>query len=186
MSEPQKRKSYLTVAAQHVRDVILLCGTLALLTTLTLNLWGEEISDYIDREIGGVCTHIPAHGHTIRDAYAGEWTTVDWQNIVRLRDDCGPPILTGLISNGGGFLHEAPLSIPGIDLPEGSHDLSYLFRIDERVECGAAGFRVDLIFPNAPGGAPPAKSAWVPFNVLCKHGERPKHSPIGAPPSFPD
>lgn len=121
---------------------------------------------------GGPCLKIPDHPtggivqHTIDPVAPGDWGVVNWRDIERLRDDCGEPRVIATISNGGGILHRAPLSIgDGIDLPMGQQDLSYLFHVHEFVERGAGFFRVTVSFPDAHGGSPSEQSPWVPFLI---------------------
>lgn len=115
---------------------------------------------------GGPCAIIPIAGHFIEGARPGQWGNVKWREVERLRDDCGVPVVTGLIVNGSGFLHDAPLSISGVPVEAGFHDFPYRFFINEGVTSGRARFRVIVTYPDASGGAPPAISPWLDFTIL--------------------
>lgn len=117
------------------------------------------------QSVGGPCAAIPKEGHSITGATPGSWGAVEWRGIIRLREDCGVPIVTGVMTNGGGFYHDAPLSISGVPLPVGANDLPYRFYVSEKAYHGLARFQVVVTFPDAVGGAPPAISPWLSFLI---------------------
>lgn len=115
------------------------------------------LDDRIDERDGCICAIIPAYGHSIEGAAPGEWGIVTWRNIDRRRPNCGQPAVRGIITNGGGIFHDAPLSITGVSLPEGiTREFAYKFYVNEQAHCGHAEFRVEVTFPKAENGAPPA------------------------------
>lgn len=114
---------------------------------------------------GGPCATIPEFGHFITGGRPGGQGSVEWRGVVRHRNDCGQPVVSGTIINGGGFYHDAPLSISGVALDVGTHQLKYLFMISDQAFPGAARFRVVVRYPDAVGGAPPEISPWLPFAI---------------------
>ncbi|WP_424974274.1 hypothetical protein [Dinoroseobacter sp. S124A] len=124
----------------------------------------------IEERGGGPCAHIPANGHRITGGLPGGWGEVVWRDVVRLRANCGVPVVSGVLTNGGGYFHDAPLSISGIPLSVGAHELGYLFQINPEVRPGHARFRVVVTYPDAVGGAPPAISPWLSFRVIDPEG----------------
>ncbi|MEO0859239.1 MAG: hypothetical protein AAFY65_01400 [Pseudomonadota bacterium] len=116
--------------------------------------------------IGGACTRIPRSGHFAGSGRSDDWVVLEWREVERLRDDCGQPDVTAIVANGDNVLHEADLSISGITLTKGTHDLKYLFRVPNETQPGPARIRVFVNFPNAVGGAPPVISPWVRFTIL--------------------
>ncbi|MEL6960671.1 MAG: hypothetical protein AAGL89_17165, partial [Pseudomonadota bacterium] len=89
-----------------------------------------------------------------------------WNGIHRLRHDCGKPVIHGWVSNGRGIMHSVDLSIDGIALPTGIHNIAYGFRLTEGVLPGPSRIRVVVSFPEAVGGAPTVLSPWVPFEII--------------------
>lgn len=131
-----------------------------------------RFDEYLDNRhtheyVGGPCVTFPVAGHRAVAAAPGEWTTIYWNDLVKLRDDCGQPHVTGVITNGGGLYHDAELSISGIIVPLGTFSMSYQFFVEDRVEEGSGRFRVTVTYPDAINGAPPAISPWVPFTILA-------------------
>jgi hypothetical protein len=132
------------------------------------------INDNNGRNESISCTLIPNSGHYVRNKNnpasniieLNSWAIIEWNNIERLRPDCGIPVVNGVIVNGNGIYHEAPLSISGISLSVGSHSIRYEFQVLEGLEPGPSKFRVEVSFPNAVGGAPITISPWVAFTLI--------------------
>lgn len=157
--------------SKHVGEIL---GVLAIVLPLAFWVAQPRIDEYIGARstvIGGPCVTFPASGHRAFDGMPGDWTQIHWNDLVKLRDDCGTPHVTGVITNGGGLYHDAPLSISGVLVPLGPFNMKYAFYIDERVEDGAGRFRVTVTYPEAIHGAPPAISPWVPFDIIPSEEE---------------
>ena len=153
-----------------IKDLLLLAtfsgAVLAGLQTDYARSWVMRTFDLVEPS-GGPCTTIPAHGHFITpEASPGDWASVEWRDVVRHRPDCGLPEVSAIVTNGGGFYHDAPLSITGVMLPVGASNVSYRFFLREELSAGPARFRVTVTFPDANGGAPPAVSPWLPFTIV--------------------
>lgn len=83
---------------------------------------------------------------------------------MRHRADCGVPRLHAVISNGSDALHTVDLSIEGIALEVGEHDLVYKFRLrkDDGITTGPGFFRVYVSFPNGKEELSP----WMSFQIV--------------------
>lgn len=171
----------LTMAAEAVK---LFAATLAAISAIFASAWyfveprleswvrgivEVSLADALEAQpipaSGGPCAVFPVAGHFIKGAEPGQWGEVEWRDVRRLRADCGVPIVTGLLVNGDGFLHDAPLSITGVPVSVGQHSFRYRFQVNSNVSSGSARFRVIVTYPDAIGGAPPAISPWLDFVI---------------------
>jgi hypothetical protein len=168
-------KQFAKWVVNHTAAIMLAC---TVLVGLFYEVAAETVRDFLSREIesrgGGVCAVVPQTGHEVIGAAPGGVGYVTWRGVRRLRGNCGRPVVDGMIANGGGYYHDAPLSIRGLPLSVGEHTLSYRFKINEDVEPGAARFRVIVTYPEAVGGAPPAYSPWVNFIVSEREKDQPR------------
>lgn len=125
----------------------------------------QKISDRTHELVNKRCVRIPSSGHHIVGAPPGGQARVFFVGVQRLRDDCGMPRLTGVVSNGDRILHRAILGIDGVDLPVGTHNLSYTFDLGDNFKPGQAVFQLRVSFPDAPNGSESVESVAVPFRI---------------------
>lgn len=162
--------NWLTKLGAASKNIMSIVAVLAFFLPLLFWILEPRIHEYIEErasiEIAGPCVTFPESGHFATDTAIGSWGDIYWNQLVKLRDDCGAPVVTGVIVNGGGFYHDSELSIRGVTVPVGTFDLKYKFFVKERLESGRGKFRVTVTYPNAVKGAPPIISPWVTFNIL--------------------
>lgn len=174
MADHPEKSWFKTIGSEVIfagRVLTTIIATFAVLSSIGSFLFAEPLQRVVGKwnealKRGTVCSSVPSTGHEIDDVAPGRWGDVTWVGIEKFRD-CGKPVISAMISNGGNFLHDAETSISGINLPVGSSaPLSYRFLVPVGTHIGPAKLQVTVAYPDAPGGAPVTISPWVPFNIV--------------------
>lgn len=162
-------RDFLPTAAELSKNILAVLALSSAVGGFLISPFSSPFWSFVSQQVrgGGVCVTFPDFGHTAQDTEQGEWGRVDWRRVEKHREDCGKPSLSIAVRNGGGILHSTVASFIGFDAPVGTNNFTYLFRVPDCLTIpGASGVRVELTWPDAHGGAPPAISPWVPFTIL--------------------